>query len=283
MKKEGIRKEFFKLKNKGFSYKKCKILIHSQYDYQVSTRTLKRWVSRLDNTEWDLRDTSRKPHTIHYKTNPEIVKKISALRQKTGWGQDKIKKRLSHLQISATTIKRIIKEQGLTRTVKLRGKRVKWVRWQREHPNSLWQVDHSDEQDREGCWTLSILDDCSRYSIAIIKLETVTTNNVTTILDQLISTHGKPREILTDNGSAYGSKSKHSKFDRWCRRRNIKHIRSSIHNPTTCGKVERLFKTIDEELPYCNKDLELFRLRYNHYRPHSSLRGMTPAEIYFGQ
>lgn len=282
MKREELRREFFKLRNKGFSYAKCEILIGSQFDSHVSVRTLKRWSKRFECTLWDLCDLSRRPHIIHNKVTPQIVSEICSLRQKTGWGQDKIKQH-SNLPVSATTIKRIIKIQGLARQVKLHGKRVKWVRWQREHPNSLWQIDHSDEQDKEENWTLSVLDDCSRYSLTLVKLKSVTTNIVTQILDKLIKMHGKPREILSDNGSAYGGKSKQSKFDRWCNKRDIKHIRSSVHSPQTCGKVERLFQTIDKERPFCNNDQELFRLRYNHYRPHSSLSGRTPAEVYFGR
>ena len=283
MKKEEIRREFFKLKHKGFSYIKCRILLSSQLDYQVSVRTLKRWNCRLQNTSWNLIDDSRKPKTIHYKVNASIKSKVCLLRQKTGWGQDKIKQNYPDIQISSSTIKRIIKNEGLSRKVKLRGKRIKWIRWQRKNPNSLWQIDHTDEQDKFNCYTLSVLDDCSRYSLALVKLNNVTTNVVTNILDELIKKNGKPREILTDNGSAYGGKSKHSKFDRWCRKRGIKHIRSSVHSPTTCGKVERLFKTIDEEIKFCSNDMELFRMRYNHFRPHSSLAGKKPAEVYFGQ
>ena len=154
------------------------------------------------------------------------------------------------------------------------------MRWQRKHPNSLWQIDHTDEMDKEKCYTLSILDDCSRYGIALVTLNQVTTTIVTHILDQLIAKHGKPKQILTDNGSAYGLKSKHSKFDRWCKRRKIHHIRTKVHSPTTNGKVERLFKTMDEEITYCNNDLEAFRMKYNHFRPHNSLDNKTPASIY---
>ena len=96
----------------------------------------------------------------------------------------------------------------------------------------------------------------------------------------MIAIHGKPLQILSDNGPAFGLKSKHSKFDRWCRRRGIQHIRASIHSPTTCGKVERLFQTIKRELPFC-KDINEFRMRYNHFRRHTSLENKTPADVYF--
>jgi len=281
MKKEEVRKEFFKLKNGGFSYAKCRSILSSLFDYQVSIRTLKRWMHRLDYADWDLRDISRRPRRIYYKITPEIIARVCSIRKRTGYGQDKIKQSYPELNVSSMSIKRILKENGLARQVKHSNRRIKWVRWQRKHPNSLWQIDHTDEQDKFNCYTLSVLDDCSRYSIAIVKLNHVTTSVVTAILDELIKQYGKPREILTDNGSAYGGNSKHSKFDRWCRKRKINHIRSRIHSPQTCGKVERLFKTMDEELGFSKNNMELFRLRYNHFRPHSSLSGKKPADVYF--
>ena len=200
MKKEDVRKEFFKLKIKGLSYLKCKYIIKAKYDYKVTIRTLKRWIKRLDETNWNLKDTSRRPHTLHYKITPEIEQEVLQLRRHTGWGQEKLFPNLKHLGISEMSIKRIIKKEGLCRKVKTKGKRIKWIRWQRKHPNSLWQIDHTDEQELFNCYTLSVLDDCSRYSLALVKLNRVTTNVVTQILDELIKKHGKPRQILTDNG-----------------------------------------------------------------------------------
>ena len=282
MDKAEIRKEFFKLKNKGFSYHKCRTILRARYGYGVNPRTLKRWIKRLDKGDWDLQDKSTRPKNIHYKITPEIEKEVISLRKKTGWGQEKLYPSLTHLGISERSVKRIIKKNNLCRETKTKCKRVKWVRWQRKHPNSLWQVDHTDELNKFNCYTLSVIDDCSRYSLVIVKLNRVTTDVVTHILDKLIKKHGKPKQILTDNGSAYGRKSEHSRFDRWCRRRGIQHIRTKVHSPTTNGKVERLFKTMDEELEFCNNDFERFRMRYNHFRPHSSLKGKKPADIYHG-
>lgn len=278
MKKYEIRKEFFKLKNEGHSYSQCKNILKAKFSFETTIRTLKRWTNKLDNEEWDLRDRSTRPHTINIKITEELKKQILGLREKTGWGEDKL---ALYFPLSHTAINAILNEAAFCRETKNKGKRKKWVRWQREHPNSLWQIDHTDEQELFDCYTLSILDDCSRYSLALVKLKQVTTNVVTAVLDELIKRHGKPRQILTDNGGAYGLNSKNSRFDRWCKRRGIHHIRTKVHSPTTNGKVERLFKTMDEELKYCNNDLELFRMRYNHFRPHSSLNNKTPAEIYF--
>ena len=170
-------------------------------------------------------------------------------------------------------------KHNLTNPNPRRKKRLKYIRWQREHPNSLWQMDISDQKIKDK-YCFAVIDDCSRYCIGLIDLNRVTTAVVTKILDDLIKIHGKPREILTDNGSAFGLRSKHSKFDRWCRKRCIKHIRTAIHSPTTTGKIERFFQTLAKELKFC-VDHNDFRMRYNHFRPHTSLQQRSPAEVYF--
>lgn len=275
-----IRKEFFNLKTKGFSYSQCKKILKGRFGYDVNIRTLKRWIKRLDNDNWDLKDKSKRPNVIHTKITKEIEDKVIELRNNTGWGCEKLHTHLIGLNISQISIHRILRKYGLCEKSSTRDKPKKYIRWQRKHPNSLWQIDHSD-QKVENKWLFSVIDDCSRYNLALIPLNRVTSSVVTKILDDLIKIYGKPREILSDNGSAYGLKSKHSEFDRWCRKRNINHIRSAIHRPTTCGKVERLFQTLKRELGFCNNDLELFRMRYNHFRPHLSLNNKSPAEIYF--
>ena len=240
---------------------------------------MKRWNKRLETNEWDLKDESKRPKTIHYKINSDIEKRIISIRNKTGWGADKIKSRIK--EVSTSTIKRVLSKNRLCRPSTRKRKRIKYIRWQREHPNSLWQIDHTDEQERGYCYTLSVIDDCSRYSLALVQLKNITTEEIIKVLDGLIKIHGKPREILSDNGNVYGLTSEDSKFDIWCRRNGIKHIRSAIHSPTTTGKVERLFQTMDMEMPFCNNDLQAFRMKYNHFRPHTSLHGKAPADIYF--
>ena len=278
MKKEEIRKEFFKLRIKGHSYPQCRKVLRAKYNFEITLRTLKRWNKRLNETEWDLRDSSKRPKTIHYKINPEIEEKVIKLRKKTGWGANKIQHFIE--EISESSIKRILNKKMLVQKSLRRKKRIKYIRWQRKHPNSLWQMDVSDQKIKDK-YCFAVIDDCSRNCLGVFEINRATTVVVTKLLDGLIEKHGNPREILTDNGPTFGLKSKHSKFDRWCNRRGIKHIRTAIHSPTTTGKIERFFQTLEKELPFCNYNLEFFRMRYNHFRPHSSLNGKTPAEVYF--
>jgi len=188
MKKEIVRKEFIKLKNKGHSYSQCRIILSAKYDYGTTIRTLKRWMSRLDNCDdWDLKDNSRRPNKIHYKINLEIEKRVIEMRNKTGWGANKLQFYFNN--ISETSVRRILEKHKLTNPTKRKKKRIKYIRWQRKHPNSLWQIDHSD-QKVDGKWVLSVVDDCSRYSLIMAELNSVTTLVVTKILEELIKKFG---------------------------------------------------------------------------------------------
>lgn len=276
MKKEDIRKEYFKLGIKGHTNNQCRKILLAKYGYEVNIRTLRRWTSKLDNDDWDLCDKSRRPKRIHKKVTKETELRVLQIKKKTGWGERKIE---LQVDIGHTSINKILRKHKLTEPTKRKKRRIKYVRFQRNHPNSLWQIDHSD-QKIDDKWVISVIDDCSRKSLAFLPVNRVTTDVVIKLIDNLGKIYGYPRQILTDNGSAYGAKSKHSRFDVKCRRMGIHHIRGAVHSPTTQGKVERLFQTFKQEFKFCNKDPELWRMRYNHFRPHMSLNNKTPDEIY---
>ena len=276
MKKEESRKEFFKLKNKGNSYAICIRLLKAQFGFEVSERTLQRWNKKLNEEEWDLKDKSTRPNNIKRKITSEIESEVIKIRKETGWGENKIS---DFVNVSSWSVNKILNKHNLTHPNENRRKRIKYIRWQRKHPNSLWQMDVSDQKIKDK-YCFAVIDDCSRYCLGLFALNNISTKIITNILDEIIKVHGKPREILTDNGSVFGLRSKHSQFDRWCNKKIIKHIRTAIHSPTTTGKIERFFQTLDNEVKFC-KNAEHFRMRYNHFRPHSSLLKKSPSEVYF--
>jgi len=276
MKKHEIRKEYFKLRAKGHSNNQCRKILFVKHNFEVNIRTLRRWTQKLNNNDWDLLDKSKRPKTIHKKITKEIENRVIFIRNKTGWGAEKIE---TIVDIGHTSINKILHKNKLTEPTKRKKKRIKYIRFQRKHPNSLWQIDHSQQKIKDK-WVISVVDDCSRKSLAFAVTNIVTTNIVIQLIDDLIKIYGKPKQILTDNGSQYGLKSKHSKFDRKLKIREIEHIRGTIHSPTTQGKVERMFQTFKREFKFCNGDVELWRMNYNHFRPHMSLENKTPDEIY---
>lgn len=281
MKKEIIRREFLKLKIKRHSFNECRLKLKELYGREFGIRTLKLWWRKFNHTRWNLRDKSTRPKTIHYKFFKKDDNKVINLRKKTGYSAKQIRITLAKKDIimSESYIKHLIKQVGLSRGNKMEGIKLKWVRFERDNPNSMWQLDGTETGDDS--WILPIEDDCSRYCLLVEKISHMTTENVILLLEKAIAMHGKPREILTDNGSEFGGTSKDSEFDKWCNKQVIKHIRSGVHKPQTVGKISAIQQTIMRELPYCNNDLEAWRLRYNHERPHRSLHGLTPSKVYF--
>ena len=87
MKKEEVRKEFFRLRIKHHSYNQCRRILKAQFGYEVTIRTLQRWSRRLEKDEWDLSDNSRRPKTIHRKITSDIEAEVIKLRKETGRGR----------------------------------------------------------------------------------------------------------------------------------------------------------------------------------------------------
>lgn len=278
MKKELLRREFIKLKCKH-SYSKCQRLLDEKFKTTFHINTLKRWYKRFKDEEaWDFKDQSRCPNKIYYKVTNEVEKEILFWRNEYGWSAKKIKHKLS-IPLSHFAINETLRRNNLLREDHVRGQRKKYVRFERKHCNSLWHID--DSEFGESGKIIGVIDDKSRYVIGILHVPTVTTIIATEFLDNLIKQYGSPKAIISDNGSPYGLTSKYSKFDKWCRRRKIEHIRTKVKRPQTNGKVERLFGTTKTEFEnYAKGDLERFRMIYNHVRPHESLFYKTPSQVF---
>lgn len=281
MKKEIVRREAIKEKLRGKSYTEVIRFLKERFDYSVTKVTLINWMNRFNESEWDFRDTSQRPKTIHYKFTKEHKKEVVNNRKKLGYSANKLRVQLKEKNIfmSESTIKRIIKCYGLSNGNKMEGIKLKWVRFERDNPNSMWQIDGTELAD--GTQLVLVEDDCSRYCVGEMIFDTLTTDNMILLLEHCIAMHGKPREILTDNGHEFGGTWKDSQFDKWCEKQGIIHIRASIHKPTTLGKMGALQQTYFREISYCNNDPEAWRKRYNCDRPHESLRMLTPLVVYF--
>ena len=247
---------------------------------QIPRRTFYNWSNRyrLQGTE-GLEPKPKTPHTIH-RVPYTIAEKATALRRENGWGPQLIAGYLGtqDVKVGSTTVYRILRREGLNHPLtKPRTKRT-YRRWQRTHPNSLWQCDLKVVGAE---WLITILDDHSRFVPGSRIFNEGTAENVIWLLDEAIHEYTKPREILTDHGSQFWSVRKgESSFDTYCASKGIKHILGGIGKPTTQGKIERWFRTYDLE----HGRFELHRKfiqYYNWERPHMALNYKTPADVYF--
>ena len=247
---------------------------------QIPRRTFYNWLNQYSHSGLEgLEPVSRRPHTIH-RTPHHIVKKVISIRQETDWCPHKIAGHLrtQGLLIGHMTVYRILCQQGLNHPLTRPRQQRSFKSWQRRHSNSLWQCDLKIVEAR---WLITILDDHSRFVTASQLFKQGTTENVIGLLDEAIHEYSKPREILTDHGSQfYSVRRGESSFTQFCSGKGITHILGGIGKPTTLGKIERWFRTYDQE----HAKFQLHRKfieYYNYQRPHMSLNYNTPAEVYF--
>jgi transposase InsO family protein len=152
----------------------------------------------------------------------------------------------------------------------------------------VWGLDLTGKTDQQGNThtLLGIVEHASRANLALSAMKDKT---VLTLLEQLIGVirrYGKPRIIRTDNEPLFQAK----RFQVVVWLLNIKHQTTELGCPWMNGRIERFFGTLKAKLDCWEVDsreqlesaLGLFRVWYNHMRPHQNLNGRTPAEIWAG-
>ena len=102
----------------------------------------------------------------------------------------------------------------------------------------------------------------------------------------------KFEEVITDNGPEFGPKESKQKyghpFERMLLELGIKHRYCKPYRPQTNGKVERFWRTLQEDLiketdldslEELKDELIQYLYYYNHQRPHQAIDGKTPADM----
>ena len=131
---------------------------------------------------------------------------------------------------------------------------------------------------------LTVVDEFSRECLAIEVAGSIRSGRVIEVLTKLISVHGSPRYLRSDNGPEFVSRA----VLRWLLKANIGTAHIAPGKPWQNGNNESFNgKFRDECLSmewFRNRidakiTIEQFRRQYNEVRPHSSLGNLTPAEF----
>ena len=175
------------------------------------------------------------------------------------------------------------------------GKRPKrsYLRFAADLPNECWQADftHWSLANRTDTEILCFLDDHSRYAISLTAHAPVTGTDVLTAFRAAIEIYGMPASTLTDNGLVFTTRFLHgpNSFERELVILGVKQKNGRPNHPQTQGKVERFQQTLKKwlraqptapTLPHLQTQLDVFQNIYNTTRPHRSLAGRTPADVY---
>jgi transposase InsO family protein len=265
-------------------------------EFGVARPVLSRWWSRYTVDDLaGLVPRSRRPHDSPMQTPSAMVRrvlKLRAQRRSAVWIA-------RELDLGYGTVQRLLETQGLNRLP--RPARPKPRRYEKQRPGELLHIDLKylpALRNARNDFEFAAVDDFSREAVVWITTEQ-TSAAATTFLERVAATLPYPIEaVLTDNAFAFTMRhalhaDRSTRFQQACQSLGIAHHLLRPYAPQSNGKVERFFRTVNDECLHVrplftfaarSRAVENFVWYYNHERPHLSLGGMTPVErrkLYF--
>jgi transposase InsO family protein len=242
-----------------------------------------------------LKAGSRRPLHSPDRLPEELEQRIVELRRELRWGPRKLRHALQEEKWervpSKSTIEAVLKRNGCVNEGRSRKSRA-FERFEHEQPNELWQADfkgHFGLGSGGRCHPLLVVDDHSRYLVTLRACGDEQRGTVQAILVDAFREVGLPSRMLMDNGPPWGSAGEdaYTGLELWLMRLGVRVSHGKPRRPQTQGKVERLNRTLGEELELAFTDnvdaqrhFDVYRPRYNERRPHEALGMQTPASRY---
>jgi transposase InsO family protein len=137
-----------------------------------------------------------------------------------------------------------------------------------------------------------IVDDFSRFCVCAELCSDQKGETLLGMLHEACNRHGKPRKLLTDQGSGFYSWSaRQTMFQQYLDDQRIEHLVGNRQSPQSQGKVERLIQTLKKEwlgrnrfgsLSEAVSALAAYIRSYNYDRPHQGIGGSRPADRFYG-
>jgi putative transposase len=145
---------------------------------------------------------------------------------------------------------------------------------------------------------LSIVDEASRFNIALRVSSQMSSNQVIAIMDEVCARYGTPKCLRSDNGpvprSIATTKRKRQfiakSIHQWVEKRKVKTLYIEPGSPWQNGYVESFHSRFRNDCLnwewFINEldakvIIEDWREKYNEKRPHSGIDYLSPAEVYF--
>ena len=223
-----------------------------------------------------------------------LVEKLHELsRRYPRYGYEMMTWKLNRLgwRVNKKRIQRLWRHEGLRvprKAIKRRRSAVSTtVRQRALYPNHVWSWDFVFDRTEDGraLKILNVVDEYSRYSIAMEVNRHFRAQDVVYALGQAMLQHGIPGCIRSDNGSEFIA----AKVKDWLAENGVGIMYIEPGSPWQNPYVEslnarlrddclntELFTTV-REAEYI---LQQWRDEYNQHRPHGSLKKQTPAEVY---
>jgi putative transposase len=195
------------------------------------------------------------------------------------------------VRINHRRIHLVLREEGLAVSEPHKQRRRKWIRYEREHSNSLWHTDwHKIKDERwKGRWLICYEDDASRFIAGYGVYPTLASPYSVEVFDRAIKRYGKPKSILSDHGSTFyavesvAREKGLTEFERYLLKNKIKFITGRVDHPQTNGKIEKFFDIFEKKVKFFSS-IDEFMKRYNEVRPHGAFdlsKLETPVQMFY--
>ncbi len=272
--------------------------------HDLDRRTFRKYYNRYlqSGDEEDLLPRTRGPRWKTRRILPEIEERIIEQRHK-GLNRYEIvivlREDLGEKTPSGSGVYQVLRRHGLNR---LRGQMKEEKRKIiKEKAGELGHIDthHLSKDlivgDRKRRYLVGVVDSCTRIAwvemVEDIQSLTVMFAALRMMNILKVNYNIQFQEVLTDNGPEFGTRESQKKrqhpFERMLEEIGVKHRYTRPYRPQTNGKVERFWRTLNEDLiegttfeseEEFKKELEQYIYYYNTLRPHQALGGKTPLE-----
>jgi len=172
-------------------------------EFGISRPTGYCWLARYrEGGVAAIEERSRRPHESPTKTGAELETQVVALRKKyPDWGARKLAVLLARqgIGLPSSTIHRVLLRHGLVRDQDRHAPAT--TRFERDHPNELWQMDFKGPKKwPKSSTALSVIDDHSRYVVALEATARPEGRLVQRHLIRAFEQCGLPEAMLMDHG-----------------------------------------------------------------------------------
>jgi transposase InsO family protein len=242
-----------------------------------------------------MKKRSRAPKNPFRKVTPRVETLVVHFKEKLpNWGATRVKNLLEYFEIylSEPTIRTVWKKHGY-KPQKRRKPHGFSENIKGGKKNAYWQVDllYFDIDEGPLASVVLAIDTFSRYITCARVLERATAKNVVKALKLAFIKEGRPRTVVTDNGTQFCAtfKNRTHAFVSFLASKKTFHLRIPFRQPRKNGIVERAVQNVKREAlrPFKCEDHESVQKRvsrwrdwYNFRRRHLGIGNKRPAELF---
>jgi transposase InsO family protein len=255
----------------------------------VSRSTVYRWLHKIQDDK-QVRIPANKTPTDIVALVWEIAK------SNISWGRVRIANQLILLNIfiSASTVRNILQNpkptisSSIKKDIDEKEEARSVPAW---YPNHVWSID-TTEAKCWGLWSVHIcvvIDHFSRKVMAVTPLEGRNAGWINNALESAIEKHGSPKHIISDQGKVFIGNVFAELLDTY----HIKQRLGAIGKHGSISVTERAIKTLKYEwlkrtaiikdFDHLVKLCDEFEDWYNDWRPHMTLDGFCPDDVYYNR